>query len=346
MMIEKPTAFIEEIKSILATARQKSVSVLNNTMLETYWIMGKRIVEEEQRGGTRAQYGEKLIATLSKALVAEFGKGFSVANLRNIRQFYIVFHEDGKHYALRSELSWTHYRLIMRVNAQEAREYYIRECAEQGWSTRELERNINTFYYERLLSSQPDAKSELLVTHKQDSVGQFLKDPYVFEFLDVPAPHAMNEQNLETALINHLQAFLLELGKGFSFVGRQFRISTETSHFYIDLVFYNYILKCFVLFDLKAGKLKHQDIGQMDMYIRMFDDLKRRGDDNPTIGVILCTDKEETVVKYSILNESDQMFASQYRLYMPTEEELKSLIENDRVLFSLSHQDQENNDNE
>ncbi len=338
-MTNASTVLIDEIKTILAVARQKAVTAVNFAMVEAYWLMGKRIVEEEQNGATRAQYGEGIINMLSRALVAEFGKGFSVANLRNFRQFYLVFQGTGIRYALRSELSWTHYRLIMRVENPQAREYYITQCAEQNWSTRTLERNLNSFYYERIVSSQQTPNAVAAQSNTQ-TVHDFIKDPYVFEFLNMTEPFSANERTLETALINHLQRFLLELGKGFSFVGRQFRISTETSHFYIDLVFYNYILKCFVLFDLKTSKLKHQDIGQMDMYIRMFDDLQKQPDDNPTIGIILCADKEETVVKYSILNDSEQMFASQYRLYLPTEAELKQLLENDRIEFALNQADQ------
>jgi predicted nuclease of restriction endonuclease-like (RecB) superfamily len=329
---------IADIQSILSAARKKSVTAVNFAMVEAYWLMGKRIVEEEQKGAARAQYGDNLINALSKALVTEFGKGFSVANLRNFRQFYLVFQDDEIRYALRSELSWTHYRLIMRVDNPQARQYYIKECADQNWSSRVLERNINSSYYQRLLSSQTKTEASPTQTH---GVQDFIKDPYVFEFLNIPEPYTINEQAVETALINHLQSFLLELGKGFSFVGRQFRISTETSHFYIDLVFYNYILKCFVLFDLKTTKLKHQDIGQMDMYIRMFDDLQKQESDNPTIGIILCSDKEETVVKYSMLNSSEQLFASKYNLYLPSEDELKQLLEHDRVLFSLNQDEQQ-----
>jgi predicted nuclease of restriction endonuclease-like (RecB) superfamily len=335
------TLLIDEIKTILAAARQKAATAVNFAMVEAYWQMGKRIVEEEQKGANRAQYGESLIKQLSKALVTEFGHGFSVANLKNFRKFYLVFPGDEKGYTLCSLLSWSHYRLVMRVEDPKARHYYIQECAENNWSVRTLERNINSFYYQRLLSSQqaPDAVS---AQSNKQAVHNFIKDPYVFEFLNMTEPYGANERTLESALINHLQRFLLELGKGFSFVGRQFRISTETSHFYIDLVFYNYILKCFVLFDLKTSKLKHQDIGQMDMYIRMFDDLQKQADDHPTIGIILCADKEETVVKYSMLNESEQMFASQYRLYLPTEAELKQLLESDRIAFALSQADQGN----
>jgi predicted nuclease of restriction endonuclease-like (RecB) superfamily len=267
-------------------------------------------------------------------LSRELGKGFSVANLENFRKFYLTFYDQQKSYAVRRELSWTHYRLIMRVDDPEARNYYSNECANQMWSTRTLERNINTLYYQRLRSSRIDLNTAP-DNERPDipSPNEFIKDPYVFEFLNISQPNQALEQDIEAALIGNLQQFLLELGKGFSFVGRQFRISTETSHFYIDLVFYNYLLKCFVLFDLKTGKLTHQDTGQMDMYIRMFDDLKKQDDDNPTIGIILCTEKDEIVVKYSILNDSTQLFATKYMLYLPTEEELIAEIERERKLI-------------
>ena len=332
-------SYISEIKQILAQARQKAYAAVNFAMVEAYWLIGKRIVEEEQQGKERAAYGEEILKTLSVALTTEFGKGFSYANLRNFRQFYLVFPEEQICYALRSKLTWTHYRLIMRVESSQARQYYLNECAEQMWSSRTLERNINTFYYQRMLSAETKQK-EILSVAKENSfeINDFIKDPYVFEFLNIPEPHKTNEKEIETALINNLQHFLLELGKGFSFVGRQFRISSETSHFYIDLVFYNYILKCFVLFDLKAAKLEHQDIGQMDMYVRMFDDLKRSKDDNPTIGILLCTETDKTVVKYSILSESKQLFASKYMSYLPTEEELIAEIERQKLIFQQNNQ--------
>ncbi len=341
MKITSQSSLLAEIQTILTQARQKAVTAVNFAMVEAYWLMGKRIVEKEQNGAQRANYGEGVIKQLAKDLVAEFGKGFSVANLKNFRQFFLTFPDFGKRCALRSQLSWTHYRLIMRVENPEARHDYITQCAEQQWSTRDLERNINSFYYQRLLSSQAQPgkiKAQAAVAQpKPDPVNEFIKDPYVFEFLNLTEPWGVHEKSLETALIHHLQTFLLELGKGFSFVGRQFRISSETSHFYIDLVFYNYILKCFVLFDLKTSKLNHQDIGQMDMYIRMFDDLKKQDNDNPTIGIILCADKEETVIKYSVLHESEQLFASQYKLYLPTEAELTELLNHDRIVFALEN---------
>ncbi|WP_342088141.1 PDDEXK nuclease domain-containing protein [Dyadobacter sp. OTU695] len=328
------TSLTKDIVQILNSARQNAYKAVNTAMLEAYWHIGKRIVEEEQSGNIRAAYGEGVIKQLSKDLSREIGKGFSIANLENFRKFYLTFSDEQKSYAVRRELSWTHYRILMRVDDPAARTYYVNECATQMWSTRTLERHISTFYYQRLLSSQKqydplsnNERSEIV------SANDFIKDPYVFEFLNVSEPVNALELEIEKALINNLQHFLLELGKGFSFVGRQFRISTETSHFYIDLVFYNYLLKCFVLFDLKTAKLTHQDTGQMDMYIRMFDDLKKQDDDNPTIGIILCTEKDETVVKYSILNDSKQLFATKYMLYLPTEEELIAEIEREKRLI-------------
>lgn len=318
---------------MLQQARQQAYTAINSAMVEAYWNIGRRIVEEEQQGSQRAEYGEGLIKELSKPLTGEFGKGFSVASLENFRKFYLTFPDDEKSYALRRELSWTHYRLIMRVENPAAREYYLTEAATQNWSTRQLERNINSFYHERLLPSRRSTTLENQSALEKQTPHDFVKDPYVFEFLNIPEPTLASEKEIESALIENLQAFLLELGKGFSFMGRQFRISTETSHFYIDLVFYNYILKCFVLFDLKAGKLTHQDVGQMDMYVRMFDDLKRTEGDNPTIGIILCTEKEQTVVRYSILNDSDQLFATKYRLYLPSETELIAEIEREKRLI-------------
>ncbi|MEH3115077.1 PDDEXK nuclease domain-containing protein [Pedobacter terrae] len=355
--MEKANDLYGNILNILKRYRSDAYKAVNTAMVISYWQIGKEIVENEQGGNTKASYGDEILQSLSKKLTADFGKGFSYANLRNFRQFYLTYPEEQIcyavrsisyntdnqtneiYYALRSNLSWTHHRLIMRVDDVHARIYYLNEAENQQWSSRELERNINSSYYQRLLSNQKEVVPS--DNNKQFSEN-FIKDPYVLGFLKIEQPSTLNEKEIETRIINHLQQFLLELGKGFSFVGRQFRISTETSHFYIDLVFYNYILKCFVLFDLKTNKLTHQDVGQMDMYIKMFDDLKKQENDNPTIGIILCTDKEETVVKYSMLKDSKQLFASKYQMYLPTEKQLAEWIENDKAIIELQLKNQSN----
>lgn len=326
------TAFHAEIKSILDRARDKARSAVNAAMVEAYWLVGQRIVEEEQRGKHKAEYGKRLIEDLSRALTADFGKGFSYANLYNCRQFYQTFPDRENLYTLCRELSWSHLRLIMRAESPKAMEYYCHEAREQNWTVRQLERNIKSRSFHRLLSTQREQTTQGEKT-STSSLLEFVKDPYVLEFLQLPDSVPLKESRLEQALIDELQKFLLELGKGFSFVARQMRISTETSHFYLDLVFYNYLLKCFVILDLKSGELSHQDIGQMDMYVRMFDDLKRGEDDNPTIGIILCDSKDETIVKYSVLKESQQLFASKYQRVLPTEEELAAEIEREKRLI-------------
>lgn len=323
--------FFSEVKEMLSQARANAVRSVNSVMVEAYWQIGRRIVEEEQGGSAQAQYGAGLLKELSKSLSADFGKGFSLANLKNFRQFYLTYPDGGKSYALRSHLSWTHHRCIMRIEDARARRYYLERCEKEGWSSRVLERQIRTQTYQRLLSTHQDREVEASTefTARERILSQ-LKDPYLLEFLNLKEEPHLQERELETALINDLQKFLLELGGGFSFVDRQMRISTETSHFYLDLVFYHYILKCFVVIDLKTKKLSHQDVGQMDMYVRMFDDLKRGADDNPTIGIILCADKDETMVQYSVLKESEQLFASKYRLHLPSEEMLIAEIEREK----------------
>lgn len=326
--------FYSSIREILSKARQNAYTAVNFAMVEAYWQIGKRIVEQEQEGRERAGYGEYLIKSLSIELKNEWGNGFSVANLKNFRQFYQVFPNFEKSYTVRSQLTWSHYRLIMRVENSEARDYYIRESADQRWSTRVLERNINSLHFERLLSSRN--KREALLTPTDVAKGQprdFIKDPYVLEFLDLPETPWPREQSIESAIVDHLQSFLLEMGRGFSFVGRQFRISTETKHFYIDLVFYNYILKCFVLIDLKTTELTHQDIGQMDSYVRLFDDRFTTAGDKPTIGLILCAAKNEAVARYSVLNESKRIFAAKYMKILPTEDELQRELLRERRLI-------------
>ena len=320
--------FFEDISKILLEAKQKVYTSINSEMVMAYWRIGKRIVEEEQSGEKRAEYGSFLINQVSERLSKKFGKGFSAANVKNFRQFYLIFPENEIGYALRSELTWTHYRSIMRIENPDARKYYITEAANQNWGTRQLDRNINTLYYERLLSTKN--KKEVLLEQQnmiKASPGDIIKDPYVLEFLSISHPKEFSENDLETAIISNLQEFLLELGKGFSFVGRQYHMKTDTKSYYIDLVFYNFILKCFVLIDLKLGDLTHQDIGQMDMYVRMFEDLHTTEGDNSTIGIILCAEKDQTLVKYSVLDENKQIFASKYKLVLPTAEELKAELE-------------------
>jgi predicted nuclease of restriction endonuclease-like (RecB) superfamily len=332
---------VADIRAILSQARTGTYAAVNAAMVKAYWQIGRRIVEEEQQGKERADYGTYLIRELAQRLSVEFGKGFSVANLWNFRQFYQTFPSEEMLYTACRGLSWSHLRLIMRVEDSRSREYYLAEAAGQRWSVRQLDRNIHSLYYERLLSTQDKPTADTTDSTPNPPLSlEFIKDPYVLEFLRLPEDPAASESQIESAIITNLQKFLLELGKGFSFVARQFRISTETSHFYVDLVFYHYLLKCFVLIDLKTGKLHHQDIGQMDMYVRMFDDLKRRPDDNPTIGIILCTGKDETVVRYSVLKDSEQLFASKYRLVLPSEEELKEELEREKRFLETAARDE------
>ncbi|NOX17086.1 MAG: DUF1016 domain-containing protein [Chlorobi bacterium] len=336
----------DSIRSVLEESRKRVIRNVNFEMVAAYWKIGEIIVEEEQKGKERAEYGKYLLKELSKKLVVEFGAGFDETNLKRMRLFYISFpisaalrHQLGngeKGYALRdqlsetlrTELSWTHYRQLLKIKDEKTRKWYMNEAADNGWSTRVLERQINSFYYERLLKSKDKSpvKKEVDEEAAKLSPENILKDPYVLEFLDLKEKAVYREADLEHELIDKLHDFLLELGKGFSFVARQKRIITEDEDFYVDLVFYNYILKCFVLIDLKIGKLTHQDIGQMDMYVRMYEDKFKVEGDNPTIGIILCSSKNETVVKYSVLNESKQLFASKYQLYLPSEEELAEQI--------------------
>jgi predicted nuclease of restriction endonuclease-like (RecB) superfamily len=299
--------------------------------VRTCWEVGRHIVEFEQGGQARAVYGKGLLPASSDCLTVEFGKGFDTSNLRYMRLFYKAFPIRD---AMRHELSWTHYRALLRVESEAARTWYMQEAAEQGWSARALDRQISTLYFERLQLSadKPAVKAEAdgLLKPLQRTPREFLREPVMLEFLGLPDNGIALESSLEQALMDKLQAFLLELGKGFAFVARQQRISTESQDFYIDLVFYNYLLKCFVLFDLKSGRLSHQDIGQMDMYVRMYDDLKTGPDDNPTVGIILCAKKDVSVVRYSVLHENRQLFASKYKLVLPSEEELRAELDRER----------------
>lgn len=312
--------FYGEIKKILTDARNKVYQTANFAMVEAYWQIGKSIIEE-QKGEERAEYGAGLLKELSKQMTQDFGKGFTVANLKNMRQFYLTF---PNRYALRSELSWTHYRLLMRVENDHARQFYLDEAVKSQWSTRQLERQINTFFYERLLSSKDkEGISQEIQTLESGKTPQdIIRDPYVLEFLGLSPNDDFYESDLEQALITHLQKFLLELGRGFSFVARQKRITFDGRHFRIDLVFYNYILKCFVLIDLKIGDLTHQDLGQMQMYVHYYERELMNEGDNPPIGIVLCADKSDAVVRYTLPENETQVFASKYKLYLPTEEEL------------------------
>lgn len=360
-----------EIKSILTEARQSAYRAVNFAMVAAYWEIGKRIVEYEQQGRKRAAYGDAVLQTLSQRLTQDFGKGFSVVSLKNFRQFYLAFPSRQKssalrgefkaqaqqkgsalrsqspanenvpiRYALRAELGWTHYRLLMRVENEKAREYYLNEAIAQNWSTRALERQINSFYYERLLSSKKKKEVEAEAKSNTDALAaspeDFIKDPFVLEFLNLSPDNRFWEKDLEQAIIQNLQKFILELGKGYAFVAQQKHLRAGDD-FFIDLVFYNYILKCFVLIDLKVGKLTHQDIGQMDTYVRWYEENEKGAGDNPTLGIILCSEKNETIVKYSVLKDSRQLFASKYKLYLPTEEELAKEVEQGLLQYKLQY---------
>ena len=336
-MVEIEDSIYKEIKSILEQARNKVYKVANSAMVQAYWNIG-RVIVEKQGGNNKAEYGAALIKNLSKKMTKEFGKGFTTTNLKYMRQFYLTFQ---KSHALSDQLSWTHYRLLMRVENENARNFYIEECIKSNWSTRQLERQITTLFYERLLSSKDKEKVSKEIYKLEPQIKKaedIIKDPYVLEFLGLPENTNFLEKNLEQALIDHLQKFLLELGRGFSFVARQKRITFDGRHFYIDLVFYNYLLKCFVLIDLKVGDLTHQDLGQMQMYVHYFEEEMMNEGDNPPIGIVLCADKSDSIVKYTLSKNETQVFASKYKAYLPSEEELLSEIEKE---YNMLKQEEE-----
>lgn len=328
-----PGNLYQAITTVIQLARQHVKQVVNHQMVSTYWEIGRLIVEHEQQGQVRAEYGKQQLQQLSKRLTEEFGKGFDITNLRYMRQFYLAF---PKRDAVRRELSWTHYRILVRIENPAARDWYAQEAITQNWSSRALERQIGVLYYERLLASKEKQPVEQEAQNKTsdliESPKDYLRDPYILDFLNLQ-DKTYQESDLEDGIIHNLQKFLLELGKGFAFVERQQRIRTDDGDYYIDLVFYNYRLKCFLLIDLKMNKLTHQDVGQMDMYVRMYEEQKRAHDDNPTIGLILCSERNNTVAKYSVLNESKQLFASKYVTALPTEEELQQELERERELI-------------
>lgn len=331
----------EKIRNAILEAREKVATTVNFAMVAAYWAIGKQLYEAMSAAGS--VYGKQLIKFVSEKLSEEFGQGFDERNLRFMRQFYEVY---PKWNTVCSELSWSHYRLLMRIKEQEKREYYQKECVACAWSVRQLERQINSFYYERILATneakRAEVQGEIQILEPNVEPKHLIKDPYILEFLGLEENKAYLEHELEQGLIDNLQKFLLELGKGFCFVARQRRITIDGDHYYIDLVFYNYILKCFVLIDLKTHKLTYQDVGQIDFYVKYFEENIKTEGDNPTIGIVLCSEKNETMVKYSILNENDHLFASKYKLYIPTEEELKKEIERER--FNLEQKFEDRNE--
>ena len=358
--------FISDIKAIVYTAKQKAYQAADIYQVVSNWLVGRRIVEQEQHGKERAQYGKHIVELASEALTAEFGKGYSVVNIKSFRKFYLTFNnlligqtvsyqsENGLTIKgqsvsaelelakiLPSNLSWSHYERLMRIKNEDERDWYMREAAGESWSVRTLNRNIGSQYYHRLLQTPESKRGEVIDEMKrltadyQKDRHKFLRNPVVAEFLGFSQDAAYSETNLESAIIDHLQKFILELGKGFAFVARQQRIKTDIGEYYIDLVFYNYILKCFLLIDLKTSRITHEDIGQMDMYIRMYDELKCSEGDNPTIGLLLCSETSKDLARYSILKDSKQLYAAKYLTYLPTKEELTAEIERQKEIFAL-----------
>ena len=358
--------FISEIKAIVYTAKQKAYQAADLYQVVSNWLVGRRIVEQEQHGQERAQYGKHIVDLASEALTAEFGKGYSVVNIKSFRKFYLTFNnlligqtvsaQSGNDLTIKgqsvsaelelakmlpSNLSWSHYERLMRIKNEDERDWYMREAAGESWSVRTLNRNIGSQYYHRLLQTPESKRGEVidemqrLTADYQKDRHKFLRNPVVAEFLGFSQDAAYSETNLESAIIDHLQKFILELGKGFAFVARQQRIKTDIGEYYIDLVFYNYILKCFLLIDLKTSRITHEDIGQMDMYIRMYDELKCSEGDNPTIGLLLCSETSKDLARYSILKDSKQLYAAKYLTYLPTKEELTAEIEHQKEIFAL-----------
>jgi predicted nuclease of restriction endonuclease-like (RecB) superfamily len=325
---ESVASALKRIKDILTQSKHHALKAINVAMVRAYWEVGREIVEEEQRGIFKAKYGEALISELSVVLSAEFGRGFTPTNLRYMRQFYLRF---PIHHALRDELTWTHYRLLSRIENDAARSFYVEESVRAHWSTRDLERQLNSLLFERLSKSR-DKAGVLRLANEGSLASQpedLLRDPFVLEFTGLPERGIWQESNLESALMDRLQAFLLELGHDFFFVARQRRITLEGDHFFVDLVFYHRSLRCFVLIDLKVGKLTHADIGQMLLYTGFFK-RETRGDENPPIGLILCTDKNDAVVKYMLEDNQHNVFAARYQMHLPSEETLRAELIRER----------------
>ena len=341
----KTSDLFADSQAIIDEACAFAQTAVNIALVRRNWLLGRRIAEEELEGADRADYGAQTIKELAKKLTKKNGKGFAGPNLYRFVQFYRTFPEIFSTPLRKSHrlLSWSHYLVLLRVDNPEARAWYEHEAMEQDWSVRTLDRNVSTLYYERLLMSQ---NKEPVVQEMRENTAEFeqkrlefVKNPVIAEFLGVQQDKSFVESELEQAIIDNLQSFLMELGKGYAFVARQQHIKTDLGDYYIDLVFYNYILKCFVLIDLKTSKITHQDVGQMDMYVRMYDELKRSEGDDPTLGIVLCTETSEDIARYSVLHDNDHLFAAKYKLYLPTEDELRAEIEHQKAMFALQHGD-------
>lgn len=337
------SALVQDVQTIVDNGMRKAYYDVNATTVFTYWQVGRRIVEEEQHGETRAEYGKGLINQLSKQLTLIYPKGYSPRDLRNYRQLYLCFKDLEIWHTRVPNLNWSHYRTLLSVIDDDARYWYVQEASREMWSVRTLARNVGSQYYHRLLQSPKKeavvAEMQQLTAPLRDDARSFMKDPVVAEFLQLPSNSGYTETQLEHAIIAHIKEFLLEMGRGFAFMAEQYHISTDVGDFFIDLVFYNVILKCYVLIDLKTKKISHQDVGQLDMYVRMFDDLKRTEGDNPTVGLLLCSETSEDIARYSVLNGSKQLFASKYLTYLPTEDELAKEIERQKEIFMLQQKD-------
>lgn len=334
-------AIITDIKDIISSGQKVAYNATNKAMILTYWHVGKRIVEQEQNGNERAQYGQALIDALADELTKEYGKSFSKRNLQYFRKFYIAFPDVRIVNACVHNLNWTHFRSLLRVSDENARLWYMNEASNEEWSSRTLDRNVSTQYFYRLMQSpkKNDVVNEMLLKNSENQKNQFelLKSPIVAEFLGFKNEDSYLENDLESAILTHIRDFLMEMGKGFAFVARQQHIVTETEDYYIDLVFYNIELKCYVLIDLKMGKITHQDVGQIDMYVRMYDDLKCKEGDNPTLGILLCSETDEDIARYSILHDNDRLFMSKYLTYLPSKEQLKAEIDHQKEIFYMQH---------
>lgn len=342
---KKSEDVVKDVQLIIDSSQKSAYQTVDCILLRRNWLIGKRISEEELKGEDRAKYGTELIKNLSKALMKIYKKGFTVNALYSYLRFYNTYPDIFYSVSKKSGfLSWTHYRILLQVFDDKARKWYEQEAYSQMWSVRTLQRNVYSQYYYRKLNSgliNEKEKTELNLTSDYQHKLEFIKNPIIAEFLDMKADEKIFESDLEQSIIDNLQRFILELGKGYAFVERQQHIHTEKQDYYIDLVFYNYILKCFVLVDLKTDKISHQDVGQMDMYVRMYDEIKKSADDNPTLGIVLCSETDEDIARYSILHDNNQLFMSKYKLYLPTEEQLKAEIDNQKMLFYLQHKENE-----